>query len=326
MKRSFLLDLLRVLAISMVFLAHFDQELDWPVDDFFGIKNFYYVSFGGVGVSVFLVLSGILAGLTDGRKELSYPEYMTKKVLRIYPLYWMSVIVSIGAFIWAGWIDKGKVPDLFPNGVLTDIIGSVTGFYSWMGLWGGPFNSPGWFIGLIMVMYAVFPAMLWLMKKNKHIVIIVLLAISIASRYYIGDAGLPFEKHNIFDHFVNFFYKWYGFLPGRPVDWFPLNRVFEFGFGVYLALVIKPDFWFKLKVKGAVIITWLSDQSFALFLVHYPFMFLIHTLAKKGLHISIAIILYLVFVLAVGFALNIIDGVIPRKSLTSFLFGNKPEK
>lgn len=88
MKRSLVLDILRILAISLVFLAHFAQELDWDAGGgFFGIKNFYYVSFGGVGVSLFLILSGVLAGLSDSRKQLSYLKYLTKKVFRIYPLY-----------------------------------------------------------------------------------------------------------------------------------------------------------------------------------------------------------------------------------------------
>ena len=322
MKRSLVLDILRVGAIGLVFVAHFDQLLDWPVDDWFGVKNFYYVSFGGVGVSIFLVLSGIVAGLSQATKPVVYHEYMFKKILRIYPLYWMSVIVSMGAFVWSGWIEDGRVPEMFPNGAAADIVGSVTGFYSWMGLWGGPYNSPSWFIALIMVMYAVFP-LIWVAMRNKwwrHVTIVGLLVASVGSRYYVGREGLPFDEQGVFDGIVNMVYRWYGFLPGRPVDWFPLGRVFEFGLGVYLAVVVKNEWWFKIKLKWSGVITWLSDQSFGLFLVHYPFMFLIKMLEKKGMHLSIAIIVYMLFVFVAAYVLNWIDGKVPRKRITNYAF------
>jgi len=54
----------------LVFVAHFGQLFDHDSGGFFGIKNFYYVSLGGVGVTVFLILSGILLGLTEGNKTL----------------------------------------------------------------------------------------------------------------------------------------------------------------------------------------------------------------------------------------------------------------
>ena len=86
MRRSVLLDLLRILAIVLVFIAHFGQLLGSPVGGFFGIKNFYYVSLGGVGVTLFLILSGLLAGLTSASKQTGYLDYLIKKLLRIYPV------------------------------------------------------------------------------------------------------------------------------------------------------------------------------------------------------------------------------------------------
>ena len=58
--RVYLLDLVRVFAISLVLVAHIGQKIGSPVGAFFGIQNFYYVSLGGVAVSIFLVLSGMV--------------------------------------------------------------------------------------------------------------------------------------------------------------------------------------------------------------------------------------------------------------------------
>jgi peptidoglycan/LPS O-acetylase OafA/YrhL len=86
MNRSILLDSLRILAILLVFIAHAGQLLDHASGDFFGWKNLYFVSLGGVGVTIFLLLSGILAGLSDPSRQESYLTYLLKKARRIYPL------------------------------------------------------------------------------------------------------------------------------------------------------------------------------------------------------------------------------------------------
>ena len=114
MERSVVLDLLRIAAIGLVFVAHFGQILGHWSGDFFGLKNFYYVSLGGVGVTMFLVLSGILAGLTDFPKQTPYFRYLFKKMLRIYPLYWLSIPVVMAAFILEGLLLDGEWRHLFP--------------------------------------------------------------------------------------------------------------------------------------------------------------------------------------------------------------------
>ena len=270
MNRSILLDILRISAIALVFVAHFGQLVDTSAGDFFGLKNFYYVSLGGVGVSLFLVLSGILAGLGGSSPKAGYVTYMLKKVLRIYPLYLMSVPLAIMGYFLGSLLLEGDIPKLFPNGFITDMIGSITGFYSWTGLWGGPYNSPSWFIALIMTMYALFPIIFFVMKKQRHLVIVILLSVSLASRYYVGQEGVPFVDTTFFEDVKSWFYRRYGFMPGRPGDWFPPCRVFEFGLGVYLAMMLPRATWFVLQTGFNRTIQFLSDLAFPLFLIHYP--------------------------------------------------------
>ena len=326
MNRSEILDSLRIFAIVLVFIAHFGQILDTAAGDFFGVKNLYYVSLGGVGVSLFLILSGILASLTDGSKKTSYTTYMLKKVLRIYPLYWMSVPLAILGYVLGEWLLDGDMPKLFPNGITVDLIGSVTGFYSWGGLWGGPYNSPSWFIALIMVMYALFPLLLFCMRRQAHLTLAVLLLISLYSRYYVGQQGLPFDDQSFYEGIKSWFYRQYGFMPGRPGDWFPPCRLFEFGLGIYLALIVPKAAWFKLKLPFNKPLTFLSDLAFPLFLFHYPFMFFVVYLEDKGLPLWLSIIIFMIVLTLLCYWINLLDQKIPRKRITSMLSPNSSTK
>ena len=322
MNRSILLDILRISAIALVFVAHFGQLLDTSAGGFFGLKNLYYVSLGGVGVSLFLVLSGILAGVGGTTPKLGYMTYMLKKVLRIYPLYLISVPLAIVGYFLGSLLLENDIPKLFPNGLITDIVGSITGFYSWMGLWGGPYNSPSWFIALIMAMYALFPMIFFAMKKQHHLVIIILLFVSLASRYYVGQEGVPFVDTTFFEDVKSWFYRRYGFMPGRPGDWFPPCRVFEFGLGVYLALLLPKATWSAFQTRFNRPIQFLSDLAFPLFLIHYPFLFLVIYLEEIGLPLPLSIFAYLACITFVSHLINLIDQRVPRKRIISFLYND----
>lgn len=319
MNRSQLLDILRIVAICLVFIAHFGQLLDSSAGNFFGIKNFYYVSLGGLGVSMFLLLSGILAGLTDTTSNQGYANYLLKKVLRIYPLYWMSIPLSILGYLFGAWLLEDKIPVLFPNGLVKDIFFSLTGFYSWIGLWGGPYNSPSWFIALIMTMYALFPLIYFLMKKRPHLVIVILFLVSLTSRYYVGQHGIPLIDQSVYAEIKSWFYRQYGFMPGRPGDWFPPARIFEFGLGIYLALVIPKSFWLRLNISSARSLQFLSDLAFPLFLIHYPFMFLVLYFIQLGMPLSLSIVLFMMLLILACQVIIKLDSKVPRKLIMSLV-------
>lgn len=270
---------------------------------------------------MFLVLSGILAGLGWAHKSENYFSYLFKKCLRIYPLYWMSVPLSIAAYVLGSWLLEGDFPKLFPNGVWLDVVGSITGAYSWMGLWGGPYNNPSWFIALIMSMYVFFPLVYRLLKIQPHIVILFFLALSVSARLYVGQNGVPFIDQSFYEGIKSYFYRQYGFMPGRPGDWFPLCRIFEFALGVYLAMVVPRKTWFFWSRGPQALIGFLSAQSFALFLIHYPYLFLLRLFNDWGWYITISITIYLLLMFVMAFYLNKWDAKFPRKRLMSKITG-----
>ncbi|TXR52191.1 acyltransferase family protein [Reinekea thalattae] len=302
MQRSQLLDLLRIFAILLVFIAHFGQLFNHNLGDFFGIKNFYYVSLGGVGVTLFLLLSGLLLGLTDGNKKRGYFAFIGKKLKRIYPLYWICLPLSLLGYVLGSYVAGDGLPDLAPNGLLVDLFGTLTGFYAWLSLWGGPYNAPSWFIGLIISLYAVGPLLLFGLKRFPYIVLLILLLISVLSRWYVGQEGIPLVSNNLYDEAKGWAYRQFGFMPGRPTDWFPLCRIFEFGFGIYLGLVVPKRVWFSVNLPGQKISSYLSDLAFPLFLLHLPWLFFVEVLIDKGMptSVSIAVFMLLLVVLAQG--------------------------
>ncbi|MFW1676523.1 acyltransferase family protein [Pontibacter sp. JAM-7] len=322
MHRSILLDSLRIVAIVLVFLAHLGQLLGHNSGDFFGWKNIYFVSLGGVGVSLFLVLSGVLAGLGATPRHADHECYLTyllKKILRIYPLYLLSVPLAVLGYALSEGLLQGDFPDMFPNGIATDLTGSLTGFYAWAGLWGGPYNPPSWFISLIMSLYALCPLLLWAIKRRPHQALLALFCISLGARYYVGQWGIPFADPSLYDNLQGWLYRQYGVMPGRPGDWFPPCRLFEFALGIYLVLRLPNRFWFRLQLPFNNAIRWLSDLAFPLFLVHYPFLFLVTTLTDLGLPMMLAIAVYMGLMLVLAHWINQLDMRIPRKRIIARL-------
>lgn len=320
MNRSVLLDILRILAIALVFIAHFGQLLGTSAGDFFGIRNFYYVSLGGVGVTLFLILSGLLAGLTHSASKTGYFTYLLKKLLRIYPLYLISVPLAMGGYLLGDLLLDGDLPRLFPNGAVTDLVGCISGFYAWIGLWGGPYNPPSWFIALIVVMYVLFPLLFGVLKRWPHRGLLATLIISLIARLYVGQEGVPFVDRSLYDSVESWFYRQYGFMPGRPGDWFPPCRLFEFSLGIYLAIILPAFIWTRLKT-GVLdrVIHKVSDLSFALFLLHYPFLFLVVWLEGIGLPLALSIPVYLMLLTVLAYWVNRVDQALARQKILGWL-------
>jgi peptidoglycan/LPS O-acetylase OafA/YrhL len=178
----------------------------------------------------------------------------------------------------------------------------LTGTYAFVGKWGGPFVGTSWFLALIMSLYVLFPPLSRLIKARPHTTIQLLLVVSVLSRLFLG-------QHNV--------------LPMRPLDWFPLCRLFEFGLGMYLVRVVPVRQWTQLRWLEPVapMIAFVSEISFPLFLVHYPFMFVIKFLIMKGVNQAIAIGVFLVLTGSLSWVLMLVDQRIPRKALLGQMSG-----
>jgi peptidoglycan/LPS O-acetylase OafA/YrhL len=280
-QRSVLLDIIRTLAIAIIVFYHIlVVNLKSPLANIhFGISPFYWKTWGEVGVTIFLILSGIVLELNYGKRKLKYLSFIYNRILRIYPVYYLAVLITI----FTACIQYGHFKYTLN---LSDLFYTLTGFYAFAGKWGGPFIVTSWFIGLIMALYFLYPLISKSMKKWPHATILMLLVISAMSI-------------STLNHFP--------ILPKWPQNWFPLCRVFEFGLGVYIANRIKTHFWGHLNNSKTVarIFKFTSEISFPLFLIHYPFLDLLPYFVKF-MNLYLAIALYLCISIIVSYVMLIL--------------------
>jgi len=168
MVRSISLDVVRIIAIALLLTSHIAGIIHNPIGGTFGIKGFYYVTLGGLAVSIFLILSGITLGLQYSNMNISYYNFILKRFYRIYPIYYMSIILSIFILIIKNYYFTGILSIPFQSFNISNIVLSITGFYAFAGKWGGPFVGTSWFIGVIISMYLLYPVISILIKKWPH--------------------------------------------------------------------------------------------------------------------------------------------------------------
>ena len=293
--RFIVLDIIRCAAIILLIIAHIAQVFHSPVGGYFGIPNFYRVTLGGFAVTIFLILSGFVLQLRYGQNKITYNQFILKRILRIYPIYYMSLFLGIFVYFVKNRLletDNINILFSFSNFSIVDILCSVTGCYAFVGKWGGLFVATSWYIGLIMAMYLCFPLLSKYIIQSPLRTIFLLFLITVMSRLILGQFEI---------------------LPKRPLDWFPLCRTFEFGLGIYLADIIN----FNKKTEYNYIllsaISFVSNISFPLFLVHYPLLFIIKYRNLLGFNEVTSIALFLALSVLISHIFLFIDNKIPKK-------------
>lgn len=234
-ERLLFIDLLKVIGIVLVIWEHVIVTYHWNGLISFVIPKVIFLDQGIIGVAIFIFASGAsLAYSTKVNNISDVNKFYTKRLLRIYPAYWAAVVLCIAL---SGTTLQFK---------FKEYIELITGFQAYMGDFNGPVNYSFWFIGLILCLYFLYPILDYLFKRKPHLTIISLFFISLFSRI-------------IFNEYNNFGLD-------RPAEWFPLCRIFEFGLGIYL---IKIDLYAHV-VNRSVLIQWLSNLSFYMYLIHVP--------------------------------------------------------
>ena len=135
--RSVLLDLLRTIAIILLLISHVFGIFFLPFRQPFGIPNFFYITLGGLAVVIFVILSGIVLGLKYKTKKLEYFSFIKARFWRIYPTYYLALLVGIIIYFSKLIYTTKGLPIVCTVCNFTNIIGSITGFYAFLGLWGG---------------------------------------------------------------------------------------------------------------------------------------------------------------------------------------------
>ena len=152
MKRLHELDYLRGLAAAGIMMFHY---LSWTFGEFSSESVVGRV--GIYGVSIFYILSGLtLYHVYNHSLAKNFSEvglFFKRRVLRIYPLLWITTIASI--FIFDG--GEANASEVFLN--LTGLFGFVD--------WPNGIAIGSWSIGNELVFYVFFPFFVWLYHRSK---------------------------------------------------------------------------------------------------------------------------------------------------------------
>ena len=241
------IDFLRIIAIGLVTFQHISSNNPllynrYKID--FNLWNMYQFDWGKVAVVLFLFVSGFsLANSNlhiDSWKKVK--EFYRKRLLRIYPAYYISIIFSI--IIQPNILQKTFTPmDYIKTALGMQALGARTEADIY-----GKINGPLWFLTPLIFLYILFPLLAYAIRKRPHISITAIFAINQVSLYL-------FSISNVF-----FGANW----------WFPLCVVFEFSLGIYL---IRLGVYPKMVSRNKVII-YLSNISFYIFLMNAPLLVL----------------------------------------------------
>jgi peptidoglycan/LPS O-acetylase OafA/YrhL len=294
-ERVLVVDLLRVIAIAMVILSHVLITLSssWPGPGqaHFGVFPFIWNTWGEIGVTMFLVISGFALGYTYQGKQVRLAPFVLRRIVRIYPVYYFSLIFALTlhiGFAMRASLLFDKPFTILPGFSYVDFLLALTGLNAFFGKWGGPLVWSSWFIGLIMTMYLLYPLIAHGLKRSPWLCMGLLFSISYFSRIVVANSEI---------------------FTGGQNYWFPLNRVFEFGAGVALVQLI-PQSVLDSSTAGLQKVWFLplwGDLSFPLFLIHDPLRRFItwgpHTSSSVLLGILVFIVLS-VFVSIVALKLN----------------------
>lgn len=231
-------DILRIGFVALIVYGH-SMFLDFPLNSILymdGYTPFTIYPLGLAGISVYgmiFVSGAVLEYNYKGIERFSeYGKFLVKRCIRLYPAFWMSLVLGIILF-----------PAVLNAGIF-NVIFEFTGFYVILGQGPGNINIMGWFIAAIMSLYLLFPLLSKIVKKYQFSSIVVFLLVSFLCRFLLITYNVvPLDR----------FYMW-----------FPLCNLFEFGLGIY---IIQNRLYPK-NVTNHTIIRQLSDLSFYVFLFH----------------------------------------------------------
>jgi len=259
-QRILVFDIVRVIAVISIVFFHVSKFIfKAPYTASNGLRGLYWVSIGGVGVTVFIVLSGAVLQHVYGQRDTPYWAFEIKRLARIYPLYWVSLVATV---LMIGIISpyKGGVTRL-----ATDILGI-------RGVIGATWDrtdmlSPvTWFIGVIVGLYLLFPLIKRLLAWQPKLTLLAMFVISVAARLWA--------------------YRAFG---GFGIHWFIPGRLFEFTLGMWIVadtgLVQRAETALQFvgpRARG--VIGYLSTLAFAVYVMHETCRIWLTTMFDKYSH------------------------------------------
>jgi len=179
------LDGLRTVAFAMVFLAHAFRE---PVAQILGARlvplQTLFFNVADQGVALFFVLSGflithLLLEEEERKGRVNIPAFYTRRVLRIWPLYYVSLLVGFGVWPYLGRALGVETPAGRPWMYLAFLSNLEVINLSRAGADGAIYTGVTWSVAVEEQFYLVWPLLVAATRRRGRVAM--LLSIIVAS-------------------------------------------------------------------------------------------------------------------------------------------------
>ncbi len=223
-ERLFYLDFIRAIATVLIVITHFNALYLYNVptarpDMAILSMNIANIYIGSFGVTLFLIVSGASLMHVYGDKDsFDAKRFYKKRFLTLYPMFWIAYLF---VFLYSVY-RMGALPSVPKWRILFSVLG-LDGLLANYNI--STFYLVGeWFLGCILLIYLLFPLLLYLMKKIPRIFLGIVLAVYIL--------GLLFD----------------GLYVSVPI------RIPEIVFGMYFIKYIKKVNWYTAAIAFAVLV------------------------------------------------------------------------
>jgi len=159
------IDYLRGILALLIMVYHYLSWQDIIVVD----ASSFLTRIALYGVSMFFIISGFSLTLTYFNKFkymniYSIKYYFYKRFARIYPLFWLIVILYISSLI----VTHKQIPNIL------EILSNLSITFSFFSEYKG-FTPGAWSIGKEIIFYIILPFCLYFIHKNIRITIFILI-------------------------------------------------------------------------------------------------------------------------------------------------------
>jgi peptidoglycan/LPS O-acetylase OafA/YrhL len=154
----------RGLCALLVLIEHGMSHEDILINNFNWPGFIHYLGAGHLSVIIFFCLSGYVIGITNDKKQLNIKTYIKKRIVRLYPIYIVSIVICI--------VIAGSISLL----VLTENLFFLENFYKYWNIKIPVFvNFPSWSLNYEVVYYALFIVLFFVKPKVWHLLFSMLL-------------------------------------------------------------------------------------------------------------------------------------------------------
>jgi peptidoglycan/LPS O-acetylase OafA/YrhL len=226
-KKHAYIDALRGIAVLGTLLIHC-SKYEKGINDFGDIfKDFFQL--GNSGVQLFFMMSAFTLYMSmsqkKGLEKNTYFNFFVRRIFRILPLFYFSVIIYF--FIQNGnywWL---KYPNIDSFSLIISTLTFTNGFHP---IWINSIVEGGWSIAIEMIFYALFPLIFKYIKSLKRAMFFLIISLFISSLSYLIMIKYPLiEQDGLWKGFYYF-----NFLAQLPI--------FILGILIYLIINQKGRF------------------------------------------------------------------------------------